>query len=550
MAIGFGAEEEAWAYRTGRAAPAPASVANDMRAFVNQRKQEQYKQQTGRAPQQWTQPARKPFQPAPPPPPPKPVQLYGQDPRRAPNKFLDSWFGFEASKQPEGILGGDAPAGANIDPKTGLPIVAAPPPPQGMGARDKRVLSEEHQESLKNWAENQVFGEKRTRYNSDDTKAGSGEVKIKAENLSINGMLDDLKDDPAPDPEQRRIATALADRFRSDLHSRKWTFDEVKYNPLLVEINNTTVWSRYRKQVADWNEKKSKLGAETVDNGDGTFSNVVSGSFSTALGTSSLSPYVVARDENGMMNVLTVDKWVRGKLTDMKNDENYAANAITALASVTAYGNDAAANSAAGARVVTDAEGNPVRAFVSNEDFTALKNFATLASTFQHSGDNVAIDDVLEELTKQSQEIYHDPEWEPPSSGGGGGGGYGGGGYGYGGGGYGGGGGASGAVRFTDSEMLKAQVDAIARTRMGRSLTPEESQEFINFYHGLEQTMTAAYYAGQSNTQLDPEGQAVGWIESRFAQEKGAQQYGQLAAAFMKMVGSGGFAGAMSFGSN
>jgi hypothetical protein len=91
---------------------------------------------------------------------------------------------------------------------------------------------------------------------------------------------------------------------------------------------------------------------------------------------------------------------------------------------------------------------------------------------------------------------------------------------------------------------LGGQVDSIARQRMGRQLTPEEKAEFIAYYHKLEEQMTQAYYAGLSTTQLDPMGQAVGWIESRFSQERGAQQYGNLASRFVSMMSSGNpFAG-------
>jgi len=76
---------------------------------------------------------------------------------------------------------------------------------------------------------------------------------------------------------------------------------------------------------------------------------------------------------------------------------------------------------------------------------------------------------------------------------------------------------------------------------MGRELTPEEAQQFVQYFHGLEEQNTAAYYAGQSNTQLDPEGQAVAWITSHFAQDSAAHQYGNLAAAFMQMMGSSQF---------
>ncbi|MFD9734410.1 hypothetical protein [Umezawaea sp. NPDC059074] len=368
-------------------------------------------------------------------------------------------------------------------------------------------------------------------------------------NTTIKGMLDEIRRDPAKNPELEAAAQALAQEFKTSVWGRTWSLDEVNNNPLVREINNISIWSTYRRKVSEWQAGKNKLGTETSDAGDGSFATMVTGSFSQKTGTGNVPGFMVARDENGLLYITDVDTWINGRMADMKADPQLAASTITALASIQAYGGDSAANSAAGSRVVTDENGDPVKAFISNEDYTALKNVALLAINSQAAGNMETLEDFFGSLTQQSQEIYNDPNWEPPSSGSSGGSYYRGGG-GYGGGYGGGGGGGTGAVRYADSEMLGAQVDAISRQRMGRVLSPEEKAEFVAYYHMLEENMTAAYYAGASTTQLDPEGQAVAWMESRFAQERGAHAYGTLAAQFMKMVGQGGFAGALSVGSN
>lgn len=124
----------------------------------------------------------------------------------------------------------------------------------------------------------------------------------------------------------------------------------------------------------------------------------------------------------------------------------------------------------------------------------------------------------------------------------------GGGGYRHYGGGGGGGGGGTGAVRYTDSEQLKSFVDSIARARMGRVLTTEESAGFVAFYHGLEDQMAAQYYAGKSNTQLDPESQAVGWIESRFRNEAAKQQSATYYEALQGLIQTGSLGGGSGSG--
>lgn len=120
---------------------------------------------------------------------------------------------------------------------------------------------------------------------------------------------------------------------------------------------------------------------------------------------------------------------------------------------------------------------------------------------------------------------------------GGGGGGYGGG-YSryYGGGGYGGGGGGNNRVFLTDPTALGAQLDSIARARLGRVATPEEKAAFIAHFHQLETQYSAAYVAGGAATQPDMQGQAVAWIESRNSGEQAGETAGEFITALAQFL--------------
>lgn len=364
---------------------------------------------------------------------------------------------------------------------------------------------------------------------------------------TIQQMLDDIKKDPLYDADRFMAGQDLANAFKADSQAKYFTDQDLTENPFLATLNDLSVWSTYRLKVAEWNKNKNKTGDSApglvggTDAGDGTYTGLIdNGSFSSVTSPSNLSPYLVTREENGLLQVVTADQWIQGKFARMRNDPEYAAEMITALAMTSAYGSDSSANNQR-SRVSVDAEGNPIKAFVSVEDLNALKQLANEVVILQNQGDEVAIDDSIAELVAMAAEVNDINAANGEYGGGGGGGGYGYGGGGYGGGGYGGGGGGSGAVRYTDATQLTSLVSSIARQRMGRELTPEEAQQFVQYFHGLEEQNTAAYYAGQSNTQLDPEGQAVDWITSHFAQDSAAHQYGNLAAAFMQMMGSSQF---------
>jgi hypothetical protein len=360
---------------------------------------------------------------------------------------------------------------------------------------------------------------------------------------TVNQMLESLKKDPLPDAERTLAGQELADAFRDQSKRKYFTMDDMVENPVLATLNELSAWSEYRIKVSEWKTKKNKSGTvglegdpgDPEEGGDGTFTGIVdNGSFSSVTSPSNLSPYLVTRDESGLLTVVTADQWIQAKFARMRHDPEYAAQMITALAMTSAYGSDSSANNQR-SRVVVDRNGNPVKAFVSAEDLRALKELANQVAILQNQGDEVAIDDSIAELTAMAHEVG--VQTTANGDYGDGGGGWGGGGWG-GGGGYGGGGGGGQSVQLTDATELTSLVSSIARQRMGRELTPEEAALFVQHYHAKERQESANYYAGGEFTRLDPEGQAVAWITSHFEEEAARNQEGNLVATFMQMMGS------------
>jgi len=383
--------------------------------------------------------------------------------------------------------------------------------------------------------------EKKKAHDTAKTVRETGKVS-----RTVNEMLESLRKDPLRDGERTAAGQELADAFREQSRRRYFTLDDLTENPLLATLNEMSVWADYRLKVGDWRDKKRKGGTVGLEGdpgeegGDGTFTGIVdSGSFQSVTSPSNLSPYLVTRDESGLLTVVTADQWIQSKFARMRHDSAYAAEMITALAMTSAYGSDSSANNQR-SRVVVDRNGNPVKAFVSAEDLKALKELANQVAILQNNGDEVAIDDSIAELTAMAADVGAQTTANG-DYGGGGGGGYGGGGWG---GGYGGGGGGGQSVQLTDATELTSLVGSIARQRMGRELTPDEAAEFVAYYHGMERTESANYYAGGEFTRLDPEGQAVAWITKHFEEEAAKNQYGNLAADFITMMGgSNPFAG-------
>jgi hypothetical protein len=238
--------------------------------------------------------------------------------------------------------------------------------------------------------------------------------------------------------------------------------------------------------VSEFADSKRKTGDQQLSNedaGDGSFASMVdNNSFSAVTGPGNLSKWLVARDENGLLQVVSADQWIQAKYARMRHDPKYAAQMITALAATSAYGSDSTANSQR-SRLVIGRDGNPVKGFPSKEDLTALKWLANEVAILQNQGDEVAIDDSVAELTKTAFNVTAGAQANGDFGDGYGGGGYrhygGGGGYG----GYGGGGGgatfgvrrllpqAGGAV---DCRVLRGPVEHSARSgRPGRRVGDE-----------------------------------------------------------------------------
>lgn len=355
---------------------------------------------------------------------------------------------------------------------------------------------------------------------------------------TIQRMVEDVEKDPVPDPARVDAVRGLAAQFKDESRLKYFTDDDLFDNPLLRLMNDMSVWSQYRRKVADWQSANRKTGGGEVssdgDGGDGTYTGVTDGeSFSSATSPSNLSPYIVSRDESGMLTVVSVDQWLQGKFTDMRKNPAYAGQVITALALMSDYGTDSSANSQA-SRLVTDKDGNVVKAMVDTEDLAALKRFANKVAIWQNNGDESAIEDVLVEMTQLGAEVSALNGANGEHGGSGGGGGY----YRGGGGGYGGGGGGAAQTRYTDGAELRSLLDSIGRQRIGRSMTTEEGAAFVAYYHQLEEQTSAAYAAGQSYTMLSAEAQAIDWITSRFGGEASKQAAGNLAVDFMKLMAS------------
>ena len=105
----------------------------------------------------------------------------------------------------------------------------------------------------------------------------------------------------------------------------------------------------------------------------------------------------------------------------------------------------------------------------------------------------------------------------------------------------GGGGGGGGNVKLTDPEQLKNLVDNISRQRLGRVLTNDEAQAFATYYHDQEAAQGGINFTSGGGRVLDPESQAIMWIESRYRDEGAKQQQGQYVQTLLKMLQSSAF---------
>jgi len=172
-----------------------------------------------------------------------------------------------------------------------------------------------------------------------------------------------------------------------------------------------------------------------------------------------------------------------------------------------------------------------------DEDNEALELALKQVAIRQANGDTRS----WQEIIASKAAVGLDAGTSPPAGAqGASGGGYGGGGYGGGGGGYGGGGGQSKGVTLTDSAELKQLANGVARARMGRVLSEDETAQFVAYYHAAETAFINARIAGQTAEQKDPESQAADWLESHFKIQSQNKQEGSLTVELVKFLMGGG----------
>jgi hypothetical protein len=378
----------------------------------------------------------------------------------------------------------------------------------------------------------------------------------------INEVEKLQSEDSALPAEEQQLLVQLR---RQLLFEQPGKFNEL--DPLVVTIKNLGTRSQFRKQLLDW--KSGKDGAtssvlpwgldmdatgEDIDaaGGLGGFLQETTGKSSDFDQSPKQFGYLIHTDADGVDHIIKAEEWINLKIADLmpaptdsreeldrKGAE--AADLISTLAFADKY-NSFAKKRDAGYRVQLDAAGNPIRAYIHNDDRVALTNLIKDVMAMQEAGYIGPVEEFMKAYADERRGIS---EVATGTDGVGGsdrdgGGGYRGGGYGYGGG-YSSGGGGGGGITLEDPELLKMSVDSIARARMGRSLTNEEAMEFIKHYHSLQAAFVNARMMGADATSLDPEAQAVAWIESRMAKESAGQQAGNFVAALADAMRSGRF---------
>lgn len=338
-------------------------------------------------------------------------------------------------------------------------------------------------------------------------------------------------------------------------------------NPVVITLKNLGTRAQYRIEQAAWKKNKTAgpsmavpsvslpTTAEEFDQMGGLGGFLTQGSASKTAGDFDRTPAIfgklITRDANGVESIISAEDWVAARIADTKplpgdspeerrRKEKLAADWIATLSFSDKY-NSFAQKRDAGYRVQLDSNDKPIRAYFLKPDEDALKNLtAEILSDMATHNIVGPVEDWIAAYAQQREELGDNATGifgngqasNQGSSGYSRGGGY------YGGGGYGGGGGGGGFMA-TDPALLKMNVDSIARARMGRSLTAEESAEFIAYYHSLERAFFDNYRSGADSTRVDPEAQAVAWIESRMNKEAAGQQAGNYIVALMNAFRSG-----------
>lgn len=410
----------------------------------------------------------------------------------------------------------------------------------------------------------EIFGQKTAGLSFYETLTPEQKKKFEetrrntAENtFNKNKLIDEVEklqaDDPTLPEADRQALRALGE----ELFRIPGKLDDT--NRIAVLLRNLGTRAKFRKMHADW--KAGKTGTtnsglpewmagvtgEDVDAEGGL------GGFMTAnqvsqdyVGSPKRFGWLIHTDDHGEEHLIRAEDWINLKLADATpapgdtpearaRKAGNAAALIYTLSQIDVY-NSFAKKRDAGYRVELDANGNPIRAYVHNDDKVALQNFVTKVLAHQEAGVTGPIEDFLEAYALEYGAISRTATG-PNGDGSGSGGGYSRGGYGggYGGGGGGGGYGAPTTYYPTPAEIVEP-ANGVARARLGRALTAEEEAEFVTFFRSIEASISAS---GGMLSRLDPQSQAIAWLETRVAKEQAGQQAGRYVAALMSMMRSG-----------
>lgn len=373
-------------------------------------------------------------------------------------------------------------------------------------------------------------------------------------------VLDQLKKDPTTPQNELDEARQLVERERTR-YSRTGGDD-----PAFVRANNLKVLSEYRRQLKEFFNKKTGTNKEQpitspteggfMTNPDGSLSPALdigtsssTGTYGSSIGRGAIPDFILSKDARGYMRVLNAGDWVRLKMTETRPQpgdspqvkQEKARNAAALITTLVLMDptNDYNYKKYAAQRMTFDGNGNPIFGQTNAADETKLKAAVEMIIQDQMNGSPATAEDWIQTLAQHGNQIARDPNVGTAGSGGGGGG------RRYrGGGGYGGGGGGGGSGGFlTDPDQLRVLADGVARQRLGRALTSEELAEFTAYFNQLEQTFLSAYQSGMTATRLDPESQAVAWIESKKANEAAGEGAAKYLLALAQAMGGGGVFG-------
>lgn len=387
-------------------------------------------------------------------------------------------------------------------------------------------------------------------------------VRKSQENLGKRSKLvEDAQKAQAADPtvpiEEKELMATLSDA---------WKWQTAGFNegdPIAIAIKNLGTRAQYRKMLADWTAKRkgskttggglppwmADVTGEEIDEagGLGGFMQQNQGQTGVFDTSPELFDMIIARGEDGVEHIMSAEDWIRAKVADTRVDPNdspeeaaakrrLAGNLIQTLVMADVYGSYAQKTQAA-YRVVLDGNGEAVAGYLERPDVAALQNLLSqIINSNMSSNETFAVEDWIEAYALERDAIGR--ETEGPGNTSGRGSGYSSGGYGgYGGGGYGGGGG--GGYQLTSGETLKAMIDGIARSRLGRVLTAEEAAAFVAHYHSLERAFYDNYRLGADATRIEPEAEAAAWIETRMMKEQAGHQAGRYVMMLRQLFSSG-----------